>query len=159
VNATAAEVRFSAVLQPADVGTFVVIPPEVVTTLGATGRTSVSGTIDGQPFANQVMPYTYEGVGRQFVMVVNKAVRTALGKEAGESVEFVLARDARSRSADVAIPTELAEALAADPELRSRFDGLAPSHRREYAEFVGAAKREETRRRRAQQSIERLRRG
>jgi bacteriocin resistance YdeI/OmpD-like protein/uncharacterized protein DUF1905 len=159
LNATEAEVRFRAVLQPADVGTFVVIPPEVVTALGATGRTSVTGTIDGQPFANQVMPYTFEGVGRQVVMVVNKAVRTALGKEAGESVEFVLARDTRSRSADVAIPAELAEALAADPESRSRFDGLAPSHRREYAEFVGEAKREETRRRRAEQTIARLRRG
>ena len=159
MNAAKAEVRFSAVLQPADVGTFVVIPPEVVTALGATGRTSVTGTIDGQPFANQVMPYTFEGVGRQVVMVVNKAVRTALGKEAGESVEFVLARDARSRSADVAIPAELVEALAADPDVRSRFDGLAPSHRREFAEFVGEAKREETRRRRAEQTVARLRRG
>ncbi len=159
MSATDAEVRLSAVLQPADVGTFVVIPPEVVAALGATGQTSVTGTIDGQPFANQVMPYTFEGVGRQVVTVVNKAVRTALGKEAGESVEFVLARDARSRSADVAIPAELAEVLAADPESRSRFDGLAPSHRREYAEFVGEAKREETRRRRAEQTVARLRRG
>jgi hypothetical protein len=157
VTATDAPVRFSAVLQPADVGTFVVIPPKIVAALGATGRTSVTGTIDGQPFANQVMPYTYEGVGRQFVMVVNKAVRTALGKEAGESVEFVLARDTRSRSADVVVPAELVEALAADPESQSRFDGLAPSHRREYADFVGEAKREETRRRRAEQTIARLR--
>jgi bacteriocin resistance YdeI/OmpD-like protein/uncharacterized protein DUF1905 len=159
VSATDTEVRFTAVLQPADVGTFVVIPPEVVTALRATGRTSVTGSIDGQPFANQVMPYTFEGVGRQVVMVVNKAVRTALGKNAGDTVEFVLSRDERSRSATVDIPTELAEALAADAELRSRFDGLAPSHRREHAEFVAEAKRPETRRRRAEQTVERLRRG
>jgi len=157
VTATDAPVRFTAVLEPADVGTFVVIPPEVVTALGASGRTSVTGTIDGQPFSNQVMPYTFEGLGRQVVMVVNKAVRTALGKEAGESVEFVLARDPRSRSADVAIPPELAEALARDDVARAAFDGLAPSHRREHAEFVGEAKREETRRRRAEQAIARLR--
>jgi hypothetical protein len=158
VSTTRADVRFSAVLEPADVGTFVVIPPDVVAALGATGRTSVTGTIDGQPFSNQVMPYTFEGVGRQVVMVVNKAVRRALGKEAGESVELVLARDPRSRSADVAVPPELADALATDPEVRSRFDRLAPSHRREYAEFVGEAKREETRRRRAEQTVARLRR-
>jgi hypothetical protein len=107
VTRTKPEVRFSAVLEPADVGTFVVLPAEVVTALGATGRTSVTGTIDGQPFSNQVMPYTFEGVGRQVVMVVNKAVRTALGKEAGQSVAVVLARDTRSRSADVVIPDEL----------------------------------------------------
>ena len=157
MTATDAPVRFTALLEPADVGTFVVIPPEVVTALGASGRTSVTGTIDGQPFSNQVMPYTFEGLGRQVVMVVNKAVRTALGKEAGESVEFVLARDPRSRSADVAIPPELAEALARDDVARAAFDGLAPSHRREHAEFVGEAKREETRRRRAEQAIARLR--
>jgi len=103
------------------------------------------------------MPYKFEAVGRRVVMVVNKAVRTALGKEAGESVELVLARDLRSRSTDVAIPPELAEALARDDGARAAFDGLAPSHRREYAEFVGQAKREETRRRRAEQAIARLR--
>jgi uncharacterized protein YdeI (YjbR/CyaY-like superfamily) len=43
--------------------------------------------------------------------------------------------------------------------MRRLFDGLAPSHRREYAEFVGDAKREETRRRRAEQTVARLRRG
>jgi Bacteriocin-protection, YdeI or OmpD-Associated/Domain of unknown function (DUF1905) len=154
---TDGEVRFTAVLQPADVGTYVVIPPDVVTALRATGRTSVTGTIDGQPFSNQVMPYRFEGTGRRVVMVVNKAVRTSLGKNAGDSVDFVLSRDPRSRSADVAIPAELLNALAADAAARSAFDGLPPSHRREHAEYVGGAKREETRRRRAQETIERLR--
>jgi uncharacterized protein YdeI (YjbR/CyaY-like superfamily) len=61
--------------------------------------------------------------------------------------------------ADVVVPRELSEALDRDGMARAAFDGLAPSHRREYAEFVGAAKREETRRRRAEGTIERLRRG
>jgi bacteriocin resistance YdeI/OmpD-like protein/uncharacterized protein DUF1905 len=156
---TDAAVRFTAVLLPAEVGTYVVIPPDVVTALGATGRTSVTGTIDGQPFSNQVMPYTFEGVGRQVVMVVNKAVRTSLGKNAGDSVEFMLTRDARSRSADVAVPAELLEALAGDAAAKAAFDRLAPSHRREHAEYVGGAKREETRRRRAGETISRLRQG
>ena len=154
-----AEVRFSAVLEPADVGTFVVIPGDVVTALGATGRTSVTGTIDGQPFSNQVMPYRFEGVGRRVVMVVNKAVRTSLGKNAGDTVEFALRRDDRSRSADVAVPAELVEAFERDPDAKARFDSLAPSHRREHADYVAAAKRDETRRRRAQQTIARLREG
>jgi Bacteriocin-protection, YdeI or OmpD-Associated/Domain of unknown function (DUF1905) len=150
-------VRFTARLEPADVGTFVVVPPNVATALGATGRTSVTGTIDGQAFSNQVMPYTFEGVGRRVVMVVNKSVRTAIGKEAGESVELVLARDGRSRSANVAVPAELEEALRADPDAAAAFKALAPSHRREHSEYVADAKREETRRRRAAQTIERIR--
>src|SRR5215210_3975583 len=148
-------VRFTAVLQPAEVGTYVVIPPDVVAALGATGRTSVTGTIDGQPFSNQVMPYTFEGVGRQVVMVVNRAVRTSLGKNAGDNVEFVLARDTRSRSADVTVPPELVGALAGDAGAKAAFDRLAPAHRHEHAEYVGEAKREETRRRRAAETVSR----
>ena len=61
------------------------------------------------------MPYMFEGEGRKIVMVVNKAVRTSLGKANGDTVEFDLERDDRSRSADIEVPPELAAALAADP--------------------------------------------
>jgi hypothetical protein len=96
----------------------VVIPAEVVAALEATGRSSVVGTIDGHSLRHQVMPYTFEGVGRQVVMAVNKATREAIGKNAGDSVEFDLERDERSRSAHVEIPAELTGALAADPRRR-----------------------------------------
>jgi hypothetical protein len=149
--------RFTARLEPIESGTFVVIPADVVEALRATGRTSVTGTIDGHEFRNQFMPYTFEGVGRQVVMAVNKATRETIGKNAGDAVEFDLERDERSRSADVAIPTELAEALATDPAASAAFDALAPSRRREHAEHVGAAKRPETRLRRAAEVIAALR--
>jgi len=149
--------RFTARLEPIESGTFVVIPAEVVEALRATGRTSVVGTIDGHAFQNQFMPYTFEGIGRQVVMPVNKATRQAIGKNAGDTVDFDLERDERSRSADVAIPTELADALAADGAAKAAFEALAPSHRREYADHVAEAKRPETRERRAAQTIERLR--
>ena len=91
------------------------------------------------------MPYVFEDEGRKVVMVVNKATRTSLGKDAGDTVEFDLERDERSRSADVVIPPELAEALDADAAAKAAFEALAPSHRREFAEFVAEAKRPETR--------------
>jgi uncharacterized protein YdeI (YjbR/CyaY-like superfamily) len=56
-----------------------------------------------------------------------------------------------------AIPRELAEALAGDPAAQRAFDALPPSHRREYAEWVAEAKRDDTRARRVQQTLERLR--
>ena len=149
--------RFTARLESIESGTFVVIPADVVAALGATGRTSVVGTIDGHPLRHQFMPYTFEGVGRQVVMAVNKATRGAIGKNAGDTVDFDLERDERSRSADVEIPAELADALAADPAAKAAFDALAPSHRREYAEHVAEAKRPGTRERRAAHAIERLR--
>ena len=149
--------RFTARLEPIEGGTFVVIPAEVVGALHATGRTSVVGTIDGHQIRHQFMPYTFAGVGRQVVMAVNKATREAIGKGAGDTVEFDLERDDRSRSADITLPPELVAALAADPAARAAFDGLAPSRRREHADHVGAAKRPETRVRRAADVVARLR--
>ncbi len=150
-------IRFTAVLRPIEGGTYVDIPPEAVEALRATGRTSVIGTIDGQPFKNQFMPYMFEGEGRKVVMVVNKATRTSLGKDVGDTVDFDLERDERSRSADVTVPPELVEALAAEPAAKAAFEALAPSRRREYAEFVAEAKRPETRLRRATQTVTELR--
>jgi len=135
----------------------VVIPADVVEALRATGRTSVVGTIDGHPLRHQFMPYTFPGVGRQVVMAVNKATRERISKEAGDTVDFDLDRDERSRSADVEIPSELAEALAADPAAGAAFAALAPSHRREFADHVAEAKRADTRQRHSAHVIERLR--
>ena len=149
--------RFTVELLPAPLGTFVVIPDEVVAAFKVTGRTSVAGTIDGQSFRNQFMPYDFEGEGRKIVMVVNKAVRTSLGKTNGDTVEFDLERDDRSRSADIDMPLELAAALAADPAATAAWDALAASHRREYAEHVAEGKQPETRVRRAAKTVEALR--
>src|SRR5207249_9278451 len=96
--------------QPGGSGPYVVIPDEVVTALEARGRTSVTGTIDGRPFRNQVMPYRDDSpTGRRFYMVVNRAVRTTIGKGPGNDVELELMRETAPRPVDV--PAELAGAL------------------------------------------------
>ena len=80
-----------------------------------------------------------------------------MGKSDGDTVEFDLERDDRSRSADIVVPPELAAALAADPVATAAWDALAPSHRREYAEHVAEAKQPATRERRAAKTVEALR--
>lgn len=55
---------------------------------------------------------------------------------------------------DLPVPEELATALAASPEAQAVWDGFAPSHRREYSEWVSEAKRAETRSARVAQSVE-----
>ncbi len=95
-DVTDGTVRFTAalVLVPEGTGTFVYIPDEIVAAVGARGRTSVAGTIDGHPFKNQFMPYTWDDGRRRYAMAVNKAVRAEIGgKGAGDSVAFVLQRD------------------------------------------------------------------
>jgi len=67
-------------------------------------------------------------------------------------------RKTRPRRA-VAVPPALRAALARNARARATFEGLAPSHRAEYVEWVAEAKRDETRARRVQQAVEWLAQG
>lgn len=53
--------------------------------------------------------------------------------------------NARSAAKPVILPPALKRALADDPAAKAAFDALAPSHRREYAQWVAEARTEETR--------------
>jgi uncharacterized protein YdeI (YjbR/CyaY-like superfamily) len=102
------------------------------------------------------MPYTVDG-RKQLLMVVNNAVRQAIGGiAAGDTVTFELERDERSRSATVDVPADLQAALDADPAVAAAWAALAPSHRREHAESVASAKRGDTRARRIQDVLGRI---
>lgn len=60
---------------------------------------------------------------------------------------------------ELPVPHDLASRLAADGKAGAVFAGFAPSHRREYIEWITEAKREETRAKRLDQTIEWLREG
>ncbi|MBL8288521.1 MAG: YdeI/OmpD-associated family protein [Rubrivivax sp.] len=51
------------------------------------------------------------------------------------------------------LPAAFAEALAHDAGARRVFDALAPSHRRDYVEWIAEAKRDQTRARRVAQAL------
>lgn len=59
----------------------------------------------------------------------------------------------------VFLPDDLAEALKAAPKEKAYFEGLAFSHKKEYVEWIVSAKREETRKKRLGEMIERLQKG
>lgn len=59
----------------------------------------------------------------------------------------------------VRVPSDLAQALADDADAKEAFARLSFTHRREYVEWVQEAKRPETRRRRVEQTVERVRAG
>ena len=63
------------------------------------------------------------------------------------------------RNKTLVIPEELESALKSDPSLKDSFEALSLSKRREYAEHVGSAKREETRQQRLQKIIPMIREG
>lgn len=59
-----------------------------------------------------------------------------------------------SPKADIAVPDDLARALAANAKALAAFDAFAPSHRREYLQWITEAKREQTRASRVAQTVE-----
>ena len=61
--------------------------------------------------------------------------------------------------AEIAMPDDFATALAGNSEAKTTLDNLAPSHRREYLEWITEAKREETRAKRIAQAVEWLAEG
>jgi uncharacterized protein YdeI (YjbR/CyaY-like superfamily) len=63
-------------------------------------------------------------------------------------------RAAKAPKPPAETPSELAEALAANPAAKATFNGFPPSCRREYCDWVAEAKRPETKAKRVAQAIE-----
>jgi hypothetical protein len=141
--------RFEAVLGEDGDRPLVAIPFDVREEYGQ-ARPPVRGTVNGHPFRTTVSVYggvPYLGFRRE--------VREAAGVDLGQTVAIELERDDEPR--EVAPPPELAAALAADPEAAAAWERLSFTHRREHAEAIEGAKREETRRRRVEKALELLR--
>jgi uncharacterized protein YdeI (YjbR/CyaY-like superfamily) len=60
---------------------------------------------------------------------------------------------------ELPVPDELAAALAGAPAAKAVFEGFSPSNRRDYCEWIGEAKRPETRASRVAQAVEWLAEG
>ena len=69
------------------------------------------------------------------------------------------ARAKRVPKRPLATPADLQAALKKSAKARATFDAFSPSHRREYIEWITEAKRDETRRKRLDQTIEWLEEG
>ncbi len=74
----------------------------------------------------------------------------------GAELGRILADAAKRFAASAEVPKELAAALKKSAKARAVFEALPPSHQREYAEWVGEAKKAETRSRRAAETVKRL---
>jgi hypothetical protein len=142
-------------VRPEGVGTwtFVAIPKKVSAPQQLRSHQRVRGTMDGVPFTSSLIPRG----GRELFVVVNGALREQIGKRAGEEVVIVMELD-RSPVV-ISIPPQLQRALARDAAVRARFETLAPSHRKAFAQWIAEAKQESTRERRLAKTLEMVRRG
>lgn len=142
---------FTAALVQADGknATGIQVPGEAVAALGSGKRPKVVVHLNGHVYRTTVAAY-----GDVFMLPVSAEHRQAAGLKAGDQVEVTLELDQEPRT--VAVPDDLAEALAASPGAAATFDALSYSQRKEHVRQVESAKAQETRQRRIAAIISKL---
>lgn len=144
--------RFETTIQlQGKTATFFEVPLDVPAVFGR-ARPPVRVTIGGHSYRSTIAPY-----GGRYLLPLNRANREAAGVAAGDTAAVELELDTEPRTVEV--PDDLAAALAGDAAAEAAFAQLSYTHRREYVEWVTEAKREETRRRRIEKTLTRLRAG
>jgi uncharacterized protein YdeI (YjbR/CyaY-like superfamily) len=96
-------------------------------------------------------------MGGRFLLGINTDTREQSGLRAGDEVDVELQLDDQPREVDV--PADFASAPAAEPVARRFFEGLSYSQRRWFVLGIEAAKKPETRARRIDDAMARLRDG
>lgn len=146
-------IRFTATLLGRGPAAAVILDDEQVAAVGeGAKRFPVMATVNGYSW-----PTTVTRMEGEFLVGLSREVRESAGAQAGDTVEVALELDTAPREVD--LPQALADALAADPDARAAFEKLAFTHRKEYARWVGEAKRDETPERRVAKALELLRAG
>jgi hypothetical protein len=142
-----APLRLTVTLQTRGPAAAIVLTDEQVAALaGGAKAFAVKVTVNGE----HALDLRVARMGGENLIGFNKAVRAAVGAEAGDTIEVVIAADAAPRTVEV--PDDLADAMAT-AGVTDRFEALAPSHRKEYVRWITEAKRPETRAKRVTEAL------
>lgn len=129
----------------------IVVPDAIVSQLGAGKRPVVRVTIDSRySFVSSIAV-----MGGTAMIGFSAAHRAASGFAGGDEVEVALELETAPR--EVEMPPELIAALAADPIAAAAFEKLAFSHRKEHARAITEAKAPETKQRRVEATLKKVR--
>jgi hypothetical protein len=128
-----------------------VVPAAVVVLLSPEGppgrRVAVRGEVNGASFRSTLAA----AADGSYVLTLNASVRKQAKLELGGTARLMLAPDLEPSVVD--LPVDLAVALRASPRAAEAFGRLGPSHQREYVEWLGQAKKRETRTRRMEKML------
>jgi hypothetical protein len=147
------ELTLTTTLQPRGPAAAVLLTDDQVAEVGEGKKAfPVQATINGYTWAGRV-----SRMGGEFLLGLNREVRTGARVEAGDEVTVTIALDEAPR--EVEVPPALAQALEGDATAKAQFDALAFTHRKEFARWIAEAKKDETRERRVAQALQMLREG
>ena len=148
---------FSAEILSAGGGGHAVVVPREVAAAFASKRPPVLALVDGVEYRSRLAVY-----GGKSYLGLRKDLLRQIGRQTGEVVEITLEEDHTQVPASAAAPVEVTEppellaALAENPAAREAYEALPPSHRREYAKWIGETQQAETRAERVGKMVRRL---
>jgi tRNA threonylcarbamoyladenosine biosynthesis protein TsaE len=122
------------------------VPFDVEEVFGTRGRVPVKVTVNGLTYRSSMSP-----MGGCHVIPVRRDRAEAAEVRAGDRVSVAVERDTAARV--VKPPPELARALAKNKAAKTAWDRCSYTHKREYAESIREAKKDETRARRVERAI------
>ena len=146
-----AKKSFTATLGARGSAGLVEVPFDVKEVFGA-ARPPVNATVNGVSWRTTVSTY-----GGKYYVGIRKELRDKAGIEDGDRVRVTIESDEAPRTVDP--PPDLRKALRKSTAARQRFDKLSFTHRREFVEWIEDAKKEDTRERRINKTIEMLEQG
>lgn len=145
--------RFAAKIEPANGGgAYVLFPYDVQKEFGTKGKIPIKATFDGVPYTGTMVRYGHP----QHMLPLLKAIREQIGKGPGDTIDIVVWKDDSVRTLEV--PAPFLARLKREGLLAS-FEKLSYTHRKEYCRWITEAKKEETRAKRLDKSIEMLHKG
>lgn len=145
-------------LRPASTGgkaswTFAILPAEVSATLPRRGRTSVEGTVNGEPFQTVLEPDGQLG----HWLKLDASLMCAADVSAGDTVTFEL--QPMATQLEPTLPSAFSKALAASPGARATWDATTTLARMDWVHWMESAKQASTRDKRVADAVQMLANG
>lgn len=129
------------------------LPASASQELPSRGQVAVQATVDGHDWATVVEPDGRKG----HWLAVDEGLRSALSLQPGAEVAVEL--EPTKVWPEPELPTDFDAALADAPDIADSWGDITPMARWEWVRWVGATKNPDTRERRIEVSVDKLRNG
>jgi Bacteriocin-protection, YdeI or OmpD-Associated/Domain of unknown function (DUF1905) len=149
-----ATIRFEATLSTIDTSTVLLLPETASEGLPSRGQVAVNGTINGVEFQTVLEPDGNSGHWMRVDGTLQRAAGIGVGETAKLSIEV------SNDWPEPSVPQDLATALAAAPEnIQNLWNEITPMARWEWVRWVSATRNPDTRTRRVDVSISKMKSG
>jgi uncharacterized protein YdeI (YjbR/CyaY-like superfamily) len=147
-------IRFDSTLRTIDKATILRLPKDASAKLPSRGQVAVRGTINGHEFQTVVEP---DGNMGHWIKIDGKLQKAAsIGAGAAATLELEPLKEWPEPN----VPKDLETALAAaPPKIREMWKGITPMARWEWVRWVNATQNPDTRKRRVEVSISKMKSG